>query len=185
MQLLQRVLFRATGWWLGDDCCPPILHRLRLWRDAGAHAIAAPQLHPRQQSPWHEVAQLLVPERQQLLTQELLCARTHRATTREGGHCQIRQVQMAAALLKVLRGVQICWAKSTKERRHHRCELDRRVLGGRRGASPAWAVLPRDHGCLQQQVCGSYRLFKFVFHSFYCKIMLHSKTYVHSYVVSI
>ena len=43
-------------------------------------------------------------------------------------------------------------AQPTKERRYHRGELDGGVRGGRSGAGPPRAVLPRDHHRLQSKV---------------------------------
>ena len=43
-------------------------------------------------------------------------------------------------------------SEPAEERRDHRGELDRRLRGGRPGAGPARAILPRDHHRLQPEV---------------------------------
>ena len=135
-----------------DDRRAAVLHRLR--RRAGDRAAPVPPalLHPRHEPAGGQVAPLLDPGCRQQLPQGLLRARPERADARQGGHRQLRQVQVAAALLALLRGVQVRRAEPAEERRDHRGELDGRVRRRRPGAGAGGAVVPRDHGRLEQQV---------------------------------
>ena len=77
--------------------------------------------------------------------EELLCARESSADKSERRHSELRDVQMAAVVLSLLRGLSFQWTKSSQERRDHRRKLDWRLCGRRPGTSSARVFVSRNN----------------------------------------
>jgi len=152
MKLEWYQLLSLTGWRPGDDCCTAVLHWLWSWYDEWPSAVSHSNIYPRQLPCVVQVHALLGLQDPAVLHKGLFCTESHCAAKGEGGHCQLCSIQVAAVVLAVLRGIQVCWAKSSQEWRHHCRELDRSVCCWWPGISPPRAVIPRDYCRLQQQV---------------------------------
>ena len=142
----------CTGWRPGNDCRTTVLYRLRSRHDERPSSVSDSKLHPRQLPCNAEVHAVLGKQDPVLILEGLLRTESHCAAEGERGHCQLCALQVAAVVLAVLRGIQVCWSESSKEWRHHCRQLDGSLRRWWPGTGAPRAIVPRDYRSLQQQV---------------------------------
>ena len=147
-----------AGWRSSHDCCTAVLHRLWPRDDERPSSVSDSNLHPRQLSCIDQVHAVLGRQDSAVFLQGLFCTESHCAAEGEGGHCQLRSLQVATVVLTLLRGVQVCGSEPAEEWRHHCCQLDWSLCRWWPGTGASWAVIPRDHCRLQQQVSSAQYL---------------------------
>jgi len=149
---IQRWGIYCVEWRLSNARRPAVLHRLRPRYDKRTPAVSDFQLHSRHSSCLNEIHVILDHQDPEVIRKGLLRTESHSATEGKGGHCQLRPLQVAAVVLAVLRGVQVCWPESAEERRPHCRQLDWSLRCWWSGTGARRTVVPRDHRRLQQQV---------------------------------
>jgi len=89
---------------------------------------------------------------------QLLCEGASGIVDCERRHRQLRQVQMASAVLVLLRGIQVCRSESAEERGDNCSQLDWSVCRRRPRTSASRVIILWNHCRLQQQACIFHRL---------------------------